>query len=85
VRRALLPPPGQCIGGTRNQDLLIVHGIAIQSYGLVRMIRSIVKDLGLALTNGPSEQGLRARTGVEVLIKHEKPHCDRRFSSARLP
>ena len=41
----------------------------------------MVKDLGLdqPLTNGRSEQGLKARAGVEVVVKHEKPHSDRRF------
>jgi hypothetical protein len=45
------------------------------------MICSMVKDLALdqSLTNGPSEQGLKARTGVEVVVKYEKPHADRRF------
>jgi hypothetical protein len=41
----------------------------------------MIKDLGLdqPLTNGRSEQGLTARTGVEVVVKHEKPNSDRRF------
>jgi len=36
------------------------------------MICSMVKDLALdqPLTNGPSEQGLNARTGVEVVVRH---------------
>src|SRR5215831_15643150 len=85
VRRALLPPPTQCHWCTRDQDLLVVHGTAIQGYGHARMICSMVKDLALdlaldqPLTNGPSEQGLNARTGVEVVVKHGKPHADRRF------
>ena len=69
------------IGGTRDQDLLVVHGTAIQGYGDARMTCSMVKDLGLdqSLTNGRSEQGLKARAGVEVVVKNEKPHSDRRF------
>ena len=69
------------IGGTRDQDLLVVHGTAIQGYGDARMTCSMVKDLALdqPLTNGRSEQGLKARAGVEVVVKHEKPHSDRRF------
>src|SRR2546426_1083073 len=48
------------IGGTRDQDLLVVHGTAIQGYGHTRM-SSIVKDLALdqSLTNGRSERGSR--------------------------
>jgi hypothetical protein len=72
---------GDAIGGTRDQDLLVVHGTAIQGYGGARMTCSMVKDLALdrPLTNGRSEQGLKARAGVEVVVKHEKPHSDRRF------
>ena len=41
----------------------------------------MVKDLGLdqPLTNGRSEQGLKARAGVKVVVKNEKPPSDRRF------
>src|SRR5262249_4854328 len=41
------------------------------------MTCSMVKDLALdqPLTNGPSEQGLNARTGVEVVVRHGKPHA----------
>jgi hypothetical protein len=46
----------------------------------------MVEDLALdqPLTNGPSEQGLKAPTGVEVVVKHEKPHADRRFRARDL-
>jgi hypothetical protein len=45
------------------------------------MTCSMVKDLGLdqPLTNGRSEQALKARAGVEVVVKYEKSHSDRRF------
>ena len=36
------------ISGTRNQDLLVVHGTAIQGYGGARMTCSMVEDLALA-------------------------------------
>src|SRR5215471_12470513 len=64
------------IGSTRDQDLLVVHGTAIQGYGSARMTCSMVEDL--TIDHGVSEQGLKART-VEVVVKHEEPHSDRRF------
>jgi hypothetical protein len=48
------------IGGTRDQDLLVVHGTTIQGSGHARMICSIVKDLALdeVRANGAPQQGL---------------------------
>src|SRR5262249_10100068 len=62
------------IGGTRDQDLLVVHGTAIQGYGSARMTCSMVEDL--TIDHGVSEQGLKART-VEVVVKHT--NSDRPF------
>ena len=49
------------IGGTRDQDLLVVHGTAIQGYGHARMTCSMVKDLALnqPLTHGALKRGSR--------------------------
>ena len=46
------------IGGSRDQDLLVVHGTAIQGYGHVRRTGWMVKDLALnqPLTNGAFER-----------------------------
>src|SRR6516225_1584658 len=63
------------IGGTRDQDLLVVHGTAIQRYGDARVTCPMAKDL--TIDHGVSEQGLKTRTGVQVVVKHR--HSDRRF------
>ena len=57
------------------RDLLVVHGTAIQCYGDARVTCPMVKDL--TIDHGVSEQGLKTRTGVQVVVKHR--HSDRRF------
>src|SRR5215813_13372444 len=45
------------IGGTRDQDLLVVHGTAIQRYGDARVTCPMVEDL--TIDHGVSDQGSR--------------------------
>jgi hypothetical protein len=49
------------LGAPVNQDLLVVHGTAIQGYGHARMTCSMVKDLALnqPLTHGALKRGSR--------------------------
>ena len=57
------------------RDLLVVHGTAIQCYGDARVTCPMVEDL--TIDHGVSEQRLKTRTGVQVVVKHT--HSDRRF------
>jgi len=67
------------IGGTRDQDLLVVHGTAIQRYGDARVTCPMVEDP--AFDHRVSEQGLKTRTDVEVAPGARSPR--RRASKSR--
>src|SRR5262249_26425140 len=58
------------IGGTRDQDLLVVHGTAIQRYGDARVTCPMVEDP--TIDHGVSEQGSRRAPASRSRARPEK-------------